>query len=147
MKVGLAQLEPIWENRVATKEHISTLFERDVTIDSVDWVILTEMTLSGFSMNPTATTLEKNDFDFFSQLARHYQIALTYGGVVDGKNCCITLDAEGKMISQYDKIHLFSYATENQHYTAGSKEVSFDLEGFKITPFICYDLRFANLFW
>jgi len=147
MNVGLAQIDPGWKNRDVAKEHISALFERDVTIASLDWVILPEMTLSGFSMDLTATTLEKNDFDFFSQLARHYQIALTYGGVVDGRNCCLTLDTEGKQIACYEKIHLFSYVKEDQYYTAGTKQVSFELDSFQITPFICYDLRFANLFW
>jgi omega-amidase len=147
IKIGLAQIEPQWENRSATKKHIQTLFEKDITSASIDWVILTETTLSGFSMDSTTTILEEEDSDFFKNLACHYQVALTYGGVINNKNCCITLDANGNKISHYEKIHLFSYATENQHYTAGIKLTSFDFKGFKITPAICYDLRFANIFW
>lgn len=148
IKIGLAQINSIWEDRVATKRHILTLLERDITTPkSVDWLIFPEMTLSGFSMNSLATTLDDNDHTFFSQLAQDYEVFISYGGVVENKNCCITLDATGKQISKYEKIHLFTYAKEEQYYTAGSQVITFSLNGFQVTPAICYDLRFASLFW
>ncbi|MEO6133297.1 MAG: nitrilase-related carbon-nitrogen hydrolase, partial [Saprospiraceae bacterium] len=48
---------------------------------------------------------------------------------------------DGSMI-QYDKHHLFSYGTEDQFYTPGSTSQVFEILGWKIKPFICYDLRF-----
>src|SRR6185369_5986614 len=41
-----------------------------------------------------------------------------------------------------DKRHLFRYAGEENHYTAGKKKLIVELEGWKICPFVCYDLRF-----
>jgi predicted amidohydrolase len=42
----------------------------------------------------------------------------------------------------YDKKHLFRYAGEEKIYTAGQGLVTAELKGWRIRPFICYDLRF-----
>jgi len=42
----------------------------------------------------------------------------------------------------YDKRHLFSYAHEHTHYTAGNKRLIASVKGFKINLQVCYDLRF-----
>jgi predicted amidohydrolase len=42
----------------------------------------------------------------------------------------------------YDKRHLFRYANENSVFTAGEEKLVINLNGWKIRPFICYDLRF-----
>jgi predicted amidohydrolase len=43
---------------------------------------------------------------------------------------------------QYDKRHLFGFGEEDKHYTAGTKKLFVELNGWKICPVICYDLRF-----
>jgi predicted amidohydrolase len=45
-------------------------------------------------------------------------------------------------IKSYDKRHLFTLASENEHYKAGVDKLIVDYKGFKICPLICYDLRF-----
>ncbi|HVC25936.1 MAG TPA: nitrilase-related carbon-nitrogen hydrolase [Acidimicrobiales bacterium] len=47
----------------------------------------------------------------------------------------------------YDKVHPFSYGHEHEHYSPGSRVVSAVIDGVRVTPFICYDLRFADSFW
>ena len=42
----------------------------------------------------------------------------------------------------YDKRHLFSYADEDKHYTAGTKRLIASVNGWKINLMVCYDLRF-----
>lgn len=42
----------------------------------------------------------------------------------------------------YDKRHLFAYADEDKHYTAGSKRLIASVNGWKINLQVCYDLRF-----
>ena len=42
----------------------------------------------------------------------------------------------------YDKRHLFRMADEHEHYADGSERLTVELNGWKICPFICYDLRF-----
>jgi predicted amidohydrolase len=50
-------------------------------------------------------------------------------------------------LHRYRKIHPFSCAGEHKHYRAGEEFVTLDLEGLRLTLFICYDLRFADEFW
>jgi predicted amidohydrolase len=42
----------------------------------------------------------------------------------------------------YDKRHLFAYADEHSHYTAGNKKLIASVKGWKINLQVCYDLRF-----
>jgi predicted amidohydrolase len=48
---------------------------------------------------------------------------------------------------QYDKLHPFSFAGEHDHYAAGTELVTVDVGGVRLSPFVCYDLRFADEFW
>jgi predicted amidohydrolase len=49
-------------------------------------------------------------------------------------------------VTRYAKIHPFSYAGEHEHYAAGERVVTADVEGLRVTPFVCYDLRFPEPF-
>jgi predicted amidohydrolase len=42
----------------------------------------------------------------------------------------------------YDKKHLFRYAGEEKIFTPGKKPIIVETLGWKIRPFVCYDLRF-----
>jgi predicted amidohydrolase len=46
---------------------------------------------------------------------------------------------------RYRKLHPF--ADERDRFRSGQGPVTVEVEGLRITPFICYDLRFANVFW
>jgi predicted amidohydrolase len=48
---------------------------------------------------------------------------------------------------RYRKIHPFSHAGEEQHVRAGDQLVTVEVEGFRVSMFVCYDLRFADEFW
>lgn len=48
---------------------------------------------------------------------------------------------------RYRKIHPFTYGGETKHFRAGDQFVTVDVEGMRVTLFVCYDLRFADEFW
>lgn len=48
------------------------------------------------------------------------------------------------LLLHYDKRHLFRYAKEDSVYTAGTAKAVMSYNGWKIRPFICYDLRFPG---
>jgi predicted amidohydrolase len=56
-------------------------------------------------------------------------------------NRFVCVDPSGQEIS-YDKRHLFRLADEQQHFAAGNKTVIFEINGWRICPMVCYDLRF-----
>ena len=50
-------------------------------------------------------------------------------------------------VHRYHKIHPFTFAGEHRHFRAGTQLVQVEIEGVRISPFVCYDLRFADEFW
>jgi predicted amidohydrolase len=55
-------------------------------------------------------------------------------------------DCTGKEIARYCKQQPFTLGGERDHFVAGSKSVTAICGEFSLTPFICYDLRFPELF-
>lgn len=43
---------------------------------------------------------------------------------------------------EYDKCHLFRMGGEHKRYTPGDKKIIVELNGWRICPLVCYDLRF-----
>jgi predicted amidohydrolase len=48
---------------------------------------------------------------------------------------------------RYRKVHGFTYGEEPEHYEPGTTEITVDVGGVRVTPFVCYDLRFADRWW
>jgi predicted amidohydrolase len=61
-------------------------------------------------------------------------------------NACGIFSPEGAEVLHYRKIHPFSLVDEAEHYEAGDTVETIDVEGIRVTPLICYDLRFPELF-
>jgi predicted amidohydrolase len=148
LNLGFIQYAPKWEDKAANQEQILTILNiYQANLNQLDWLIFPEMTLTGFSLNSAVTTLTPNDLTFFQNIAQKYQIHLSFGIVQNQQNCLITLNPNGEIFHQYAKRHLFSYANEHKTYLPGDKTTGFKINDFHITPSICYDLRFTDLFW
>lgn len=147
MKIGLFQYNIEWENKTENKKKIEKILENSPHKGKIDWLIFSEMTLSGFTMNTNVSELDNSDRDFFSMLAKKYNMNISFGGVENGYNKFITLNRKGERINEYSKIHLFSFGKEDKYYKAGNNRTIFNLEGLRIMPAICFDLRFPYLFW
>ena len=147
MKIAICQLDMIWEDKTATKRKILSLMEGRSHQGPIDWIVFPEMTLSGFTMNAAQAALDASDLAFFADLARAHKACVSFGGVQDGRNNLITLDASGTVISTYSKIHLYSHGKEDTAYRAGSKPERFILNQLAVVPAVCFDLRFPYLFW
>ncbi len=61
-------------------------------------------------------------------------------------NCFVLAGPDGTQ-HRYRKIHPFSHAGEERFVRAGTELVTVDVEGFRVSMFVCYDLRFADEFW
>ncbi|MCM8768288.1 MAG: carbon-nitrogen family hydrolase [Candidatus Omnitrophica bacterium] len=143
MKIGLVQWHIVWENPRENQEKIRALVEN--LPEKLDWLIFPEMTLTGFSLKKR--NKEDSGDEFFSSLAKANNCWVTYGKVEARYNVCVTLNRAGKQVASYCKRHLFSLLGENRYHLAGKKLVSFLLDGFRVSPAICYDLRFPAQFF
>ena len=61
-------------------------------------------------------------------------------------NTFVLAGPEGQ-IYRYSKIHPFSYGGEDKHFRAGESFRQVEIDGLRVTMFVCYDLRFADEFW
>lgn len=112
-----------------------------------DLIVLPEMFNTGFTMETQkfAEPVNGKTFRWMKQMAGQFNTALTGSFIVGENNSyynrLVWMSPDGKS-STYDKRHLFSMSGENEHFREGAGQLTIDLNGWKIRPFICYDLRF-----
>jgi predicted amidohydrolase len=145
LRVHYLQAALRWEdfpaNRTQLDQQLTT-----ITGDT-DLIVLPEMFGSGFTMQPrrVAQTMSGPAVTWMLETARRRQAAVMGSLVIedDGKyyNRLICADADGS-IQYYDKRHLFTFAGEEKEYTAGQHHLLVTVNGWRILPLICYDLRF-----
>ncbi|MGQ3684423.1 MAG: carbon-nitrogen family hydrolase [Candidatus Loosdrechtia sp.] len=153
MKIALVQLDIRWESKKINGERAEE-FIKKASHEKCDIVVFPEMFNTGFSMNiPTIVEDESGETaSVLSDMAKRYEINLIAGFPAKasdgkkGKNLAVVFDRKGERIARYVKIHPFSFASEDQHYTAGNDTVIFNIEGMSASIFICYDLRFPEVF-
>ncbi len=152
MRVAGLQLDTVWEDREANYRRVEA-FARIAKEKGADLLVLPEMFSTGFSMN-LGVTKEAHDgptTGFIKSLARNFKMAVMGGLVLEGhgglgRNCARIVDSDGNEVGTYAKCHLFSYADEHLYHEPGAQPMVFALAGVKVAPFVCYDLRFPEIF-
>ena len=146
------QFNIAWEDKPANFERVRRLLST-APIEPESLIVLPEMFSTGFSMNVAGIKEgeERPAERFLASLARDHR-AYVLGGVVNagvdrrGRNQAVGFSPTGEQIVRYDKIQPFSLGKESEHYAAGDSIQLFDWQGFKVAPFVCYDLRFPEHF-
>jgi predicted amidohydrolase len=151
--IGL-QIDSVWENKAATHEKVLKLLDKAKPQPGA-LVVLSEMFATGFSMNVAEIHDDAGETqNFLSRTAAERKIHLM-GGVVTtdksgmevrGRNEAVVYSPEGKEIARYCKLQPFSLGGESEHYVAGDQICLFQCRDFTVAPFICYDLRFPEVF-
>lgn len=157
MRVAALQVDCVWENAAATCRRVEPWIAT-AAAGGAGLAVLPEMFACGFSMNteriaeppegPTTLFLRE-------QAAKH---GLWLGGSIPERapgaprpaNTFLLAGPDGEL-HRYRKIRPFSPAGEKEAFESGSETLTVELTDgdakLRITPFICYDLRFADLFW
>lgn len=150
MKIVLAQTHIIWENKLENIISAKRIVANCAT-NSVDVVLFPEMSFTGFSMN-TDVTSEDDEFTIgkMSEIAIKNGVVIGFGWVnrtgAKCKNMYTLVNKDGSVISSYAKIHPFSYSREDEKFAGGEKVVIYEIDGIPFSHFICYDLRFPEVF-
>ena len=61
-------------------------------------------------------------------------------------NSALTFAPDGSLVATYDKQRLFGYAKETTVYSAGTSPCVIQVGGLSLGLFVCFDLRFPELF-
>ncbi|MBZ9636940.1 nitrilase-related carbon-nitrogen hydrolase [Clostridium sp. FP1] len=149
MKLALAQVDIAWEDKAINKE--TTLqFIKQASTEKVDMIFFPEMTLTGFSMNTSLIGENNNETtEFFKEMSSKFNIFIGFGyveGTTNSKNKYSVVAPSGEELVNYTKIHPFSFGGEPEFYQSGNQIEFFNAFDFTIAPFICYDLRFPEVF-
>ena len=154
MRVALGQIDMVWEDKES-----SVLLAEKMIIEAkqsgADIIIFPEMSFTGFSMNLSKIgeyREESYTLNKMSEYAVRYNIAIGFGWAQcfrdcdKGANMFTVVDRDGSIVSEYRKIHPFTYGGESDIYEGGSDIANFSFMGHRISLFICYDLRFPEIF-
>ena len=151
MNVLALQLDIVWHDPSANLEKVRRLLER-AHIPEGAMLVLPEMFATGFSMDvaQTAGSSISSTDESIAALARDRKVCIVAGVVsrqANGKpvNEAAVYFPDGKVL-RYQKIHSFTPGGESANYAAGQQLLLFDWQGFKVAPFVCYDLRFPEVF-
>jgi omega-amidase len=148
MKVAAVQFDIIWEDKPANHAIIERMVA-DAAIEPGTFVLLPELGDTGFSFNLDAI-VDDVSLNWATHFALERRIWLQHGYPERGpdgrgRNCASIISPDGEIVCTYRKIHPFSFGKEIEHYTGGDELIVRDIDGVKVCPQICYDLRFPEL--
>ena len=130
MKVALCQINIEFENKEYNKKKIIAKV-KEAKNNEANLCLFPEMTLTGFGINVELIGEKENKtIDFFRKICIDNNI----------------INYKGEIISDYIKIHPFSFSNEDKHYLSGEEIVKCTIDNTKLASFICYDLRFPEIF-
>ncbi|MDF2801034.1 MAG: Nitrilase/cyanide hydratase and apolipoprotein N-acyltransferase, partial [Anaerocolumna sp.] len=116
-----------------------------------DIILFSEMSFTGFSMNVNLT--KDTNGEVLSKIINYAvknNISIGYGWVNKDKelaeNHYSIIDITGTVVLDYIKIHPFSYADENKYFLSGNEIKYCRMNNVTLSTFICYDLRFPEIF-
>ncbi|SEP13049.1 nitrilase-related carbon-nitrogen hydrolase [Trujillonella endophytica] len=152
MRIAAVQHDIVWEDRTANFARLAPQVARAAAAGA-ELVLLSETFSTGFSMTPGIGEPEDGPSSAFLR-----EQAAALGVWVAGS--CPEIAPDGELpfnalvlagpdgtVHRYRKLHPFTHAGEHERFRAGSAPVTVEIGGLRITPFICYDLRFADVFW
>lgn len=151
LTITLIQTNLFWEDKKANLQMLQQKIES--IKEKTEIVILPEMFTTGFSMKPEllAEKMNGETVQWMKKIAAEKKVIITGSVMIEdpsanaqgGKyfNRLIWMLPNGEF-GVYDKRHLFAFADEQDHYSAGSKKLIASVKGWKINLQICYDLRF-----
>ncbi len=151
MRVAAVQLDIVWEDAPANFRRAEARIQEAAAAGAA-LVVLPELFACGFTMHsarvaeapggPTET--------FLADVARGLGIHVLAGVPLrldDGlpRNCAVLVAPDGE-VRRAGKLHAFSFAGESEHYATGDEVHTWSVGGLRITPLVCYDLRFVEPF-
>lgn len=156
MRVHALQYDIVWENKPANHDLVRALVA-GAKPEPGAMVALPEMFDTGFSLNLDVTDDAETRASerFLCGLAREYGIHV-YGSLSArekdgwGRNWAVVTNPDGEVVARYAKLHPFGFGREPERFRGGDALVSLDWcagdEVLRVSPLICYDLRFPEVF-
>ena len=144
LHISLIQTDLFWEDKF---RNLDMLEKKIAAVEAATQiVVLPEMFTTGFSMSAAHAEIPNGPSTQWMQMLAKRLDSLIVGSIkIKEKfglvNRLIVAFPDGSFQS-YDKKHLFRMGKEHEIYQPGTEKLVFSYKGWRISPFICYDLRF-----
>ncbi|HEY7626342.1 MAG TPA: carbon-nitrogen family hydrolase [Ilumatobacteraceae bacterium] len=157
MRVAAIQHDIVWCDRQANFDHLAPLVAGAAGAGA-RLILLTETFSTGFATDRDDLGEPEGgpSSQFLAEQAQRHGVwiagscpEIAAGSPADDQrphNTLVLVAPDGRQ-HRYRKIHPFTYGGETKHFRAGDEFVTVDVEGLRVTLFVCYDLRFADEFW
>jgi predicted amidohydrolase len=145
LRVSLVQGATRWHDAAANRAYYGA-FARSLK-GQTDLIVLPETFTSGFTNETVrnAETMQGESVAWLQALAQEIATTITGSMVIRGGERCVNrlvwMRPDGTF-ELYDKRHLFRMAKEHERYAGGNERLIVELNGWRICPMVCYDLRF-----
>lgn len=145
MKIALCQMDIAWGQVEQNLRHAQELLEGV----EADMAILPEMFATGYCVEaervaePAGSGRVQAWLRWYAAQSGMALVATVAVAERKGEffNRLFVALPSGEMFA-YDKRHLFSFAGEHNHFSAGKERIIVEYKGMRILPLVCYDLRF-----
>lgn len=145
LKVTIVQTNLFWEEIQKNLSHFDKLLGR--ICEPTDLILLPETFNTGFSINPAACAEPMNgpSMQFLrNKSSEKKAVIMATLFISEGNECynrLICMYPDGHF-ETYDKRHLFRLSEEYKIFKGGHQKLIVEVQDWKISPVICYDLRF-----
>ena len=148
MRVMGLQYDICWEDKATSQARMDALLK--ASPPAPDSLLVTpELGDVGFSRN-LETIIDQDSQAWAVRTARHYGCWVQHGWAEPSSderawNTMTTVAPSGEIIDQYRKIVPFRPGHEDRAYDPGDEIHIVEINGVLTCPFLCYDLRFPEL--
>lgn len=151
MRVAAIQLDIVWEDAPANFRRAEKRIQEAAALGAT-LVVLPEMFACGFSLRPDRVAEAPGGATelFLAEAAADLGVTIVAGvplhlGAAKPNNCAVLVTPTGE-VHRAGKLHPFSFAGEHDHYTFANEVHTWSVGGLRVTPLVCYDLRFPEPF-
>ena len=154
LRVALGEYDTGWHDPSLSLARAAEVVDRAANAGA-RLVVLPEMCTTGFTMESArwAEPADGSAVRELAALASTHQlwiiagVALRVGDAGEQPhNTAMIFAPTGKVAGIYRKQRLFAFAGEHRSYSPGEGPLVLDIDGVRVSPFVCYDLRFPELF-
>ena len=152
LAVALGEYDIGWQDPATSLARAEQLVQR-ARKSGARLVVLPEMATTGFTMDADqwAEPFGGEHAERLKSIARVNGVWMISGIAArspDGAayNVALVIAPSGELVGAYRKQRLFAYGGEHEAYVGGDGPVVVTMDGVRVSPFVCYDLRFPELF-
>ena len=149
--VALGEYDTGWHDPAGSLSRIGDLARR-ARAAGAELLVLPEMCTTGFTMAAEHYSEPEDgpSMTAIADIARRNELHVVAGLSMrrDGRyvNSAVAFGPDSEVLGSYDKQRLFGYATEHEIYSPGTGPCVVSLGPITAALFVCFDLRFPELF-